>query len=47
MMQMNLYTKWKQTGRPKKQIDAYQREKAGGGTNWEFGISRYKLLYIK
>ena len=22
-------------------------KKAGGGINWEFGISRYKLLYIK
>ena len=32
--------------RHKKQIYGYQRGK-GKGTNWEFGINRYILPYIK
>ena len=47
MMQMNLFTKQKQTHRHRKQTYSYQREKGGGGINWEFGINRYTLLYIK
>ena len=44
---MNLYTKQKQTHRHKKQTYGYQRGKAEGGINWEFGSDRYILLYIK
>ena len=47
MIQMNLFTKQKQAHRYRKQIYGYQRRKGWGRINWEFGISRYKLLYIK
>ena len=47
MIQMNLFTKWKQTHRHREQIYGYQRGKVWGGINWAFGISRYTLLYIK
>ena len=38
---MNLSTKQKQTHRHRKWTCGYQ----GGGKDWEFGISRCKLLY--
>ena len=41
---MNLITKQKQ--RHRKQIYNYQKGKERG-INWEFGINRYTLLYIK
>ena len=41
--EMNLFTKQKQTRRHRKQTYSYQQ----GGINQEFGINRYKLLYIK
>ena len=45
---MNLFTKEKQTHRHRKQTHLPKgKEGAGEGINWEFGISRYKLLYIK
>ena len=45
MTQMNLSTKQKQTHRYREQTCGHQG--AGGrGTDWEFGISRCKLLYI-
>ena len=47
IIQMNLYTKQKQTHRHRKQTYVYQRGDGRGGTNWEYGIKRYKLLYIK
>ena len=47
MIQMNLFIKQKQTHRHRKKIYGYQRGKGGGGINWEFGINRYTLLYIK
>ena len=47
MIQMNLFTKQKQAHRYRKQIYGYQRRKGWGRINQEFGISRYKLLYIK
>ena len=47
MIQMNLFTKYKQTHRLRKQSYGYQRGKEGGGINWEFGINIYTLLYIK
>ena len=44
---MNLFTEQKQTHRHKRQTYGYQRENAGGETDWEFGISGCKLLYIE
>ena len=46
MIQMNLFTKQKETHRYRKQICGYQRRK-GGGISLEFGINRDTLLYIK
>ena len=45
MTQMNLSTKQKQTHRQREQTRGCQ-EGRGGGMDWEFGISRGKLLYI-
>ena len=42
MTQMNLSTKQKQTHRHRKQTCGCQ-----GGVDWEFGISRCKLLFIE
>ena len=48
MIQMNLFTKQKQTHRHRKQTYGYQRGKGGeGGINQRFGINRYTLLHIK
>ena len=48
MIQMNLFTKQKQTLRLQKQPYGYQKGKVGGGgINWEFGSNIYALLYIK
>ena len=46
---MNLFTKWKQTHRHRKQTYGYQKGKVGGGINQEFGnnIYIYTLLVIK
>ena len=41
---MNLFPKQKETHRHRKQT---QRGGVGGGMEWEFGVSRCKLLYIK
>ena len=43
---MNLFTKQKQTHRPRKQTYTYQI-KVGGGINQEYGFNRDKLLHIK
>ena len=43
MTQMNLSTKEKQTHRQREQTCGCE----GGGMDWEFGISRCKLLYIE
>ena len=43
MIQINLSTKQKQTHRYGEQTCGCQ----GGRMDWEFGISRYKLLYIE
>ena len=45
-IQMNLYTKQKQTHKHRKQIYGYQREK-GERSKSAFEINRYKLLHIK
>ena len=39
--------KQKQTHRQREQTWDRQREWCGGGMDWEFGISRCKLLYIE
>ena len=41
MTQLSLFSKQKQTHRPRKQTCCYQRGKGVG-----VGISRYKLLYV-
>ena len=46
MIQMNLYTKQKEIHRHREQISDCQGVGWWGGKDWEFGISRYKLLYI-
>ena len=43
---MNLFMKQKQTHRQKTNSRLPERKGGGGGINWEFGISRHKLLYI-
>ena len=45
-VQMNLFTKWKQSTKFRKQMYGYQGE-TGGGITWEIGIDLYTLLYIK
>ena len=46
MAQMNLSTKQKQTHRHRERLVVAKGETGGRGKNWEFGISRCKLLYI-
>ena len=48
-MQVNFFTKQKRTHGHREQTHGSQRGKEGGGQgrNYEFGTSRYKLLYIK
>ena len=46
MTQMNLSMKQKQTHRHREQARGC-RGGSGGGTNWEAGVSKYKLLYKK
>ena len=45
MIQMNLFTK--QTHRLREQTYGYQGEGRAGGTDLEFGIDMYTLLYLK
>ena len=48
MIQVNLFTKQKQTHRLGKQFYDYQREKVGGGgMDWELGIGKCTLLYME
>ena len=42
---MNIAMKQKQTHRHREQLVVAKGEGGGGGKNWEFGISRYKLVY--
>ena len=46
MIQMNLFTKQKQTHRLRERTYGYQWE-GGGGIVREFGIDTYILLYLK
>ena len=47
MTQTNLFNKKKQTQRQNKQTIVTKAEREEEGINQEYGISRYKLLYIK
>ena len=47
MTQMSLSTKQKQTHRRREQTCGCQGGGSGGEMDWEFGISRCKLLYIE
>ena len=48
MIQVNLFSKQKQTHRLRKQIKDYQGgHGGGGGIVREFGIDMYTLLYLK
>ena len=47
MTQMNLSMKQKQTYRHREQPGGCQGGGVGGGMRWEFGVSRYKPLYIE
>ena len=46
MIQIDLSTKQKQTHRHREQTCGCQGEGTEEGMDWEFGISRCKLLYI-
>ena len=47
MIQVNLFTKQKQTHRLRERIHGYQRGRVRGGIDWEFGIDLYTLLSLK
>ena len=51
MIQMNLFTKQKQTHRLRTQIYGYYGEgidwEFGEGIDWEFGTDAYTQLYLK
>ena len=44
---MNLSKKQKQTHRHREETCGCQGGEGGGGKDWEFGISRCKLLYTE
>ena len=47
MVQINLLPKQKQGHRCRKQTLTRKESGVGGGINWETGIDKYTLLYIK
>ena len=48
MIQMNLFTKEKQTHRHRKQTTVTKGKRGGeNGMDWEFGVNRYKLLPLE
>ena len=47
MVQVNLFTKQKQTHRLREQLMVTREEGLGGGIVREFGIDIYTLLYLK
>ena len=47
MTQINLSMKQKQNHGHREQAGSCQGEEAGGGKEWEVGVSRYDLLYIE
>ena len=46
-LQMNLFTEKKQTHEHGEQTCGCQRGKEGSGMDWEFGVSRCKLLHLE
>ena len=44
---MNLFIKQKQTHRLREQLTVTGGEGLKGGIDWEFGIDKYTLLYLK
>ena len=46
MAQTNLSTEKKQTHRQKNRFAAARGERRKNGMDWEFGVSRYKLLHL-
>ena len=46
MTQMNLSTKQKETHSIENRLVVAKGEGGGGGKDWEFGVSRCKLVYI-
>ena len=44
---MSLFTKQKQTSRPREETYAYRGGRTGTGIVREFGMDMYTLLYIK
>ena len=44
---MNLPTKQKQTHRHGEQTCGYQGREGGTGMDWEFGVSRCRLLHLE
>ena len=47
IVQMNLFTKQKQTHRFRERTYGYREEGWGEGIDWEFGIDMYTQLYLK
>ena len=47
MAQMNLSAKQKQTHRDEKKLVVAKGAEGGSGMDWEFGVSRYKLLHLE
>ena len=47
MIQMNLFTKQKQTHRLREWTYGYQGDRWERGVDWEFGVDMYKMLYLK
>ena len=47
MAQRNLYTKQKQDHRHREEICGCQRGERESGIDWEFEVSRFKLLYLE
>ena len=47
MAQMNLSTEQNQTHRHGKETCGFQWGEEGSGIDWEFGVSRYKLLHLE
>ena len=46
-IQMNFFTKQKQTHRLREQTIIYQVGRIWGATDWDFGVDMYTLLYLK
>ena len=47
MAQMNLIIKQKQAHRLREGTYGYQQGRVSRGTDWEFGVDMYTLLYLK